>query len=454
MRNTRKKGVQRKGTRARKLKGGVTPEPPGPPVPPGPSGSSVPPGSSGPPVTPGSPGPSVVPTTDYVTCPLHNPNLLCYMNSSFQLLYSIPEIKTFFETITDAGIDGFKVVDEGTANPLAPDIDRYKNILKAVKDVFNRMKRSIDSDKSLVTYDTDTKLMPSLYGIDEGFKKGRQQDAADMIQGILTVLEHFRGDTRIKTLLDAFTYNPNEMYTCKDITVQVNPKEIHDTFVKLPINSLETKQHVNESDYDTIVKALSIGDKEEEYTAAFNELKGKFDCEVLSIQYLIGKYQEHEKIDEQNNKYESCKSTANPDGIATEKWITLTIPDTLSYILLQLKRFNHTFDKKQSVITKIKKPVEPSPEIEIDEKNFYLDGVIYHTGETYKDGHYIYVKYKDGKPHTSVSDSLIQTIDNTDDKKKIDITTLENEIKENGYIFLYKKESIVPVPPVLPVPPQ
>jgi ubiquitin C-terminal hydrolase len=120
------------------------------------------------------------------------------------------------------------------------------------------------------------------------------------------------------------------------------------------------------------------------------------------------------------------------------------------YLFIQLKRYEDPSNKKLNM-------VYPDDKLEIVSADglegikkdlpeiifiYKLIGVIIHTGENPKSGHYTYYSYNSNKYYNDESVNELSFIEkkiielNADEKKIIDL------INHNGYIFLYKKDKL------------
>jgi hypothetical protein len=267
------------------------------------------------------------------------------------------------------------------------------------------------------------------------FPPGSEQDVEEFLTGIFSILLEIQTDVMLN-----FRISTKETTTCE------NTKELDKTDVQYILQSnIATKDIITIQDYEKVLSELIPGKADiTKYIEAFNTLKNKFECDI-TLKSCIEDFQKEESF---TDNIEFCGEPAGASGAATQgpatkKKITIEpFPAEFTTLVIQIKRFS--YGTKASKITR---PIEPDQEITINGTDFYLDGLIYHTGTRPDSGHYIYVKYKDGLPYKSVSDTTLTTFE-TDDA----LYRIYKEIKENGYLFLYRKGKLTTRKP-LPQPP-
>ena len=379
---------------------------------------------------------------------LRNGNNICYMNTVFQLLYSIPEFKDYiektdFDTITPAPAAPAAAVDPAAAaaTPATPpDITKHKEILKVVKTIFNLITNATPAtpptEAPIVSYVDNPTNLTTLYTVGTpSFPPGSEQDVEEFLRGIFSILLEIQTDVMLN-----FRISTKETITCE------NTKEVDTPNLEYILHSnIATKDTITIQDYEKVLSELIPGKADiNKYIEAFNTLKNRFECDI-TLKSCIEDFQKEENF---TQKTDSCGEPAGASGAATQgpatkKKITIEpFPAEFTTLVIQLKRFG--YGTKASKITRL---IEPDQEITINGTDFYLDGLIYHTGTRPDSGHYIYVKYKDGLPYKSVSDTTLTTFE-TDDA----LYRIYKEIKENGYLFLYRKGKLTTRKP-LPQPP-
>lgn len=371
------------------------------------------------------------------TVGLTNGHNICYMNSSIQLLYSIPFLHDFFIDITEDDINAL------TKNPKSPadanDLARFKATLLAVSRLFHLIDDAKNSNKVTVNYADDHKddiytplLQSPGNNADLTFLKDKEGDVNEFIITIFQTLEEFIENPTIQKIYEKFVVKEQSEFKC--VTGDDKKSETINTLYNV---SLDIPDHTT-----TDIAKLDIGNTEAEYITSFKNLILNY-C-PLSIQTCLDTYTSYKPtgFNQDKNKTSSCATQAelDADPKATGQYTliknTLTVPDTTEAILIHLKRFIMKSD-----LTKKKRNdvVIASKEITIDTKKFYLDGVIPHLGTSLDTAHYTYIQYKNGNPDTVADDTTIST------------STKDNntQINTNGYVFLYRKGEL----PVVPQPP-
>ncbi len=106
------------------------------------------------------------------------------------------------------------------------------------------------------------------------------------------------------------------------------------------------------------------------------------------------------------------------------------IPDpSTSYIMIQIKRFNNTGAKKVN-------PIKINKIIKLTNTYFECVGVVFHSGATMKSGHYVY-NWWNGSNWILFNDNNVSVEEGADDSPFLPV-----RFDENSYVLLYKKREM------------
>ena len=359
----------------------------------------------------------------------------CYMNAGIQMLYSIAELRDFLLKTSDTDIDAFTSADIDKTTDV-----KYKSILKALKTLFSEL------NTGSRTTATNNSLYKVLRLARPTFGNKTQEDSQEFIQGITEILTAYATNTEIGGITESLSFT-----TTRDIQCSA---------------SASAPLYVN-------------GYKGETLTELSLPLKGS----ASSIQSLLHNFQGEEKADENSKYYPRCamkdadnyvkvkdtegksdgkfmleseydaladvdKKTLVMDGDdaskrqyygeASSTSLSINVNTTTNNLVIMLKRF-----EVGDVTKKIKNKILVNKAITLkdvcgNDVNFELKGIIVHLGETPKAGHYTYFVVKNGGLSLLLNDSSATplVIDVTTDSPFIKV---DNEILENGYVFLYNR---------------
>jgi len=320
----------------------------------------------------------------------------CYMNATLQLLYSIPELKTFLlEPLPTLDSISYKKEEKDCNDTRI----RNKNTLEALGTLFKAMiqhkgSNPIDTQKIKLGQTTVYDILLESAGTikdDRGdmrseLGEGKVADADSFLSKILEVFTCLHRIKEINTVYESLEYDDIDTYKCKDTMKWSSGMEVKSTKLSLPISERTT-----------------------------------------SIQDALTEYMEEESFLESPVNVEAC---LGKEAIAKKHVIKLK--DATKTILITLTR--NSFNKETGEQGKLENPIEPTNQIQIDSAVFELQGVIRHTGGT-GGGHYTYQIYKDSIPVVNLNDSKKFPT------KKSDLESVKNAIKTEGYVFLYRRVS-------------
>lgn len=329
----------------------------------------------------------------------------CFMNASFQMLYSMKDFRDKIMT-TD-----WNKYSEGNVEGLEK--------VKALKEIFELMKDVTNwgiqiGNNTLDSYNKETprwKLIEAKTELIQIISKvgggrvenlGDQHDASDFINSLLDKIYSFEELSDNVGLLSNLYRGVETIDTyCKmkgstDI-VNNDPKEQPFNLITLPFNN-----KIN------ITEAMKEREKEEQISP--NEVPGKKfkKCDDLS------------KATKQ--EYNSYQKTS------------LTIPEKNKYVIITLKRFE--YDKNELTMKRVDSSgFNVEPKVKIDGKNFSLIGAVLHGGDTIDTGHYIYQTYKkDGNVLKTYDDEYMGNEVYGGDNMTLNL---------NSYVLLYRNDGDV-----------
>ena len=305
-------------------------------------------------------------------CPLVNPGInACYMNSSFQVLFTIPELRAFLTGLTDEQINSAV----STCSEVSK--ERIQGSLTALRTLFRELEAKAPTGTA-VDISTVGRTLPggvrgkrdpnSVYTkILESveFEPFQQNDAATFITILIFNLLFCSSVAR--DLQSLFSINLEDTIKCKDVTI---PNIRREEVGKVLDLSIEGKNG------DTVQDLLDCFQKSEE------------PCE----DYM----------------YERCGKEGQM-GRVLSKTIEIKIPDTTRYLFLGLRRggFNRYAPANQEAYS-IDKPIQLSNRILIDGKYFKLKMAICKLGPP-EGGHYIaYTFDETGNPVYELNDDTVK----------------------------------------------
>jgi ubiquitin C-terminal hydrolase len=263
---------------------------------------------------------------------LENCGNTCYLNSVLQMLSYMPEIVQQLSTRTDS-----------TA----------KQLYAIFQQLYGT--ETITRQTIKPTVETIQKLVD--------FQKGKQQDAAEFFEKLLSILN----------INPTFIEYSNQIETiCKN---DADKKE-----VAPPKSEKEMILHVGVKDGATISELLNAEQKEE-------------DLEDANI--------------------ERCRDDGEKGtGSALQK-TQFKIPEENQYLIVQLKLFNNEGNK-------LKDKIGIDQTIKVDNQNFEIYGAICHIGSSLQSGHYIFIKKTEANKGILYNDDKILPISDFSKSKNME----------------------------------
>jgi ubiquitin C-terminal hydrolase len=338
-------------------------------------------------------------------CPLTNLGNSCYMNALIQMLYSIQELRDFFQTlglksirkdnIHNIGplIDSTGTLTNTFVDRITPDEqDRIIRIITALRALFQTLHKK---KGRVVNIETDVKIdTTNVYSIflslirNTGIK-GAQNDPGDILANIIESFEYF---TPIKSIYRQFNLTMTQIYRCE--------------------NSDNTITQIPSTNFDTLIPFVLPLEKNI----------------ATTIQTLINDYISSNGINDRSENIE-CNGP-NRSGYNLGSIQTLHTVNETKYILIQLKRFFTDQDpirKVQTGSSKLNNKITPDPIIIIDSKRFQLKGCICHGGAL-NGGHYWYILCNNGIPYLELNDA-----------NPVRKVPSNYDLTVNGYFYLYER---------------
>jgi ubiquitin C-terminal hydrolase len=388
-------------------------------------------------------------------CLFRNVGNSCYINSCIQLLYAIPEMRDFFNTITTAEIEtlipnqfGEGVHDYimGYESCKPEDINKNKELLKILKELFNTMdrviadksdnykhilidKKSKTSDPKLIDIPTtiiniyeklfkviNTNVLP-VYQL----RIRSSEDAPQFFRALIRPFECFAiSGSRVRNLLNTFILQTMNRLTCNDN--RTTDRYIRESLLKIDINTIEG---ANISDYlnNYLMEKNISGDRR---LINFCTMR---DVTAYELASDTGSYYRDPM----------------PDNIVKLEKKNLMLDENFTTLIIQLERL--TLDMRTGDQIKISKRIIPDRILtvnSIDEDTpirFIRQGVVIHIGNG-RAGHYIYGRFdRDGNNMDMLNDSkrALFTDRYTIDKRTGNPLTYEDMMLTGGTIFYYRR---------------
>lgn len=329
----------------------------------------------------------------------------CFMNASFQMLYSMEEFRNqIMNIVLEIELDGHDGIDE------------YITVIKKVK-ALKKIFELMASEKSWGVYKgtnanaynegeprgelikAKTELIKLIIGVrgEAVITLGSQQDASNFILkllGMIYIVEELSDNIGLITGLYRGV-EKNDTYCKKNDStdiVNADPKEQPIDLITLPFNNKKN-----------ITEAMKEREKEEQISPDVVTKKKLTKCDKLS--------------ETTGDVYNSYQKTS------------LTIPEANKYIIIALNRFE--YDNSKSEFKRVNDPsFNVEHEVNIDGKIYSLTGAVLHSGLTTNSGHYIYQTYDKGNVLKTYNDDSIGNREDGSDDMTLNL---------NSYVLLYKR---------------
>ena len=345
----------------------------------------------------------------------------CYINSTIQMLWSIPEIRDYILSLNYETI---------IANAQKSYANQILFSLAAIFQSFNlKMKNPhiieiLTKLSSVINYDDKTqnpKPDPLTH-----------QDEFEFLLKLFQILETIK--IKLSDYLNINTQTIKQCYfPIKDFVEPLQKIEQH-TFLELETYDIYTEKyrkeiikrfnkHTNNSYFKTL--------KEYQYLSNYKKPT------ELKIQILLDNYQKHEIMNDPDSYLLNCLNESkeeplkNPNRKGTEPdYFNLgpgyrynTIRSLTNNLVIMLKRFKYDTNGEQK---KIIDEIIPNNILNINDIEFKLQGCIISLSDTMTSGHYVYLVFNDvGNPEFIMDDSV---------NRYADLTYLTH-----GYLYYYRR---------------
>ena len=338
--------------------------------------------------------PSTSPTPIVGYCPLTNVGNSCYMNSAIQLLYSIPELRTFVSTI-----DIDRLTKDHIRDCVNDDetLNNATTILFAMRDLNTVLTGTTPINLENINGKDIYKIFTRILTLE--YK--RQETSTDFINNLFGKINCVKGQPDVLKFINLFNYTFQESYKCA-------------------ISGIYKNKQKNGS--DRVEESTMLVINVEQFVSNNPSMRQS------TLQDQINFMLKYEEIpDEKNNMTSVCGTGINENelGKYTAKKITVDVSKS-TYLLITLNRFSGDY---RTTIIKLKNNIIPNNKININNNIFEIMGVIIQTGILNKNGgggHYVYVVYENGKPAFTMDDSEVST-------------QFFDKINSDGIVFLYRR---------------
>lgn len=290
----------------------------------------------------------------------------CWMNSSIQLLFSIPQIRTLFENTTIDIINSFNhIIVDG--NPICSEHNKNKRLLVLLKQLYDIY--HISRGGIIIKHIMDP-IYREIIELDMIFflryryqEQDRYYKTVDAPEFMTLLIDSLACFNELTELLNLFTIDMITNKICANGTIL--PKNEIIRYIQVPINK-----------------------------------------QTNTLQDCIDNYMAIENIDMANQNLVGCTKIGS---LLAQSKIDLNISANIRFLLIQLNRTS--FDTNTNTATKINKRITPLQNISINNNYFVLQGAIIHIGLNPGGGHYIYCKFDGGgNPQYILSDSEYRLI--------------------------------------------
>jgi hypothetical protein len=335
------------------------------------------------------------------------------LNATVQLLYNIPELRTFFSK-SDADFTALietlreKPVKVGSGCETQ---DKVIQSLKLTKKIFDTMNAWAPGTPAvnMTSVVGETKpvyieiikliqLAKDPKGVDAPFRPDKQADADEFYKRFVEGLLLCTDLPEIVDLKSKFQLRFSSLFECEDRTIGRNGV----------VTSLVDNEY-------TIAPQIAKVDKAGNFV---------FDTKITTLQKAVDKLQSPEALSEGENNLEICGKDGGK-GIAVSKKIEITPTESSKYLTVLLNRKSPK-DIKYNENILFTNTITINKILTVAGISYQIKGAICHLGSA-NGGHYIYYVYKNGEPITRISDDDISNR----------VSTVE--IDTRARILLYEK---------------
>ena len=326
-------------------------------------------------------------------CSLINPNILCYMNSSIQLLYFIDEFRTAILNARDSHnpyIQAMRVLFLCMIN--APNIPPTSlppswgiRPYKLMDPVLTHITLELDDKREGVAQVSIRAILSTLLE-----KMGHQEDASEFIIGLFKVMNYQDDDSFLQEPTYYRADRGNNINILKNLTLELNIETIClYGGEKKPIKKVKNQTII-------IKKGNPAYDWENE----------------VDVQTLLSSVSN--TMRDPSTWVDGCivdKNGFNKGPTQEVETYEIT-PDTTSVIIIIQPHTEqtNTVNYRRTIIRDAY-PVKLNKSITISNVTFILNGYIVHEGSTINSGHYVYIKCDDdGNPSKIINDANITEV--------------------------------------------
>ena len=354
-------------------------------------------------------------------CGISNKGNTCYLNSVIQLLYSIPQVKYLFTTISLQRITELKI-NVGDPSILPTSDKNNKLVLKGLREIFLLMNEVIE-DKTKNNIEKVLNNQDQVNAINKLLSKtkeriGTQRDAQEFIGEIFACFVDYSNESLIKYLYNLFNFNFLFQNICKNGDPARNNKLEDSSILTIPINGKKLRDEKIEI---TLKNLIDLYLKKEELEES--EYFGTDEDNCGPLQFVLNADGTRKEFKNTTGKIYEVKYNK------ISRQILVKIPENQKYLIVLLKRFEFNprtggVDLNQKITTAI--PFEK--DLTIDGITFRIYGIIRHKGGT-KGGHYLYELFdEEGNRYKTLNDSQVSKPSGTIE-----------ELRSDAYVFLYRR---------------
>ena len=348
---------------------------------------------------------------------LYNCGNSCFINSSVQMLYHIPEFKAMIlsNTSPDVPFSSLRniftrIQEEENAAAAENRNARPKDIQDLLSYEFECILAKIGEEKS--TYGRSYRNQEDV----EDFLRSCILDKIKTMGGDVSYLYHTREENKLGYYTEGSIVTGDYTFKARGtakINQNVRNLGIENTFRKMKLSFRSEPDFTMGVDFDISDTSTSL--------ELQNLIEHANNTENAELEYL-GQFLPA-----------AGENIKNPTGyvdpiLKVQEYKPIPDPST-SYIMIQIKRFDNTGAKKVN-------PIKINKIIKLTNTLFECAGVIFHSGATMKSGHYVY-NWWNGSNWILFNDSNVSVEEGADESP-----FLPARFDKNSYVLLYKKREM------------
>ncbi len=348
----------------------------------------------------------------------------CYIFAMLQLLYTIPELRKLLKTIN---LDQIVRSEFKSVKIFPNDFDKAKKLLSVLKNIFEGLEKGecVQLTRKNINNNTYLRFL-AVDIIDERY--GNQGDTDQVIMRFFTFLKVLLNNEIISFFIKKISYSEIKTKTCKQRTQIINKTgTMPDNYISerniIAENIAIEKEIYNLDQMNISIKVAIEGKNIQECINYYQSFSSDNDFETINGTRLL------------RNRIAGCEDDdKNPHGEVIREDTKIILNDDFKYIFIQLNRFDSRLNKIDTIVTANKI-------ITINDIEFIIQAVIYHSGSTMRGGHYTCINFnEDGSPLSHIDSIGCRTIQYHSNK-----TNIDNMIN-SGYIYLYRRLYKEPTP--------